>query len=80
MRKLSPKKVNSLYIIILFSAAIIAMFGAFTDKIALSILGVFVIFADIAFRLICYRCPYCGKYLDRSTGEFCPYCGERLNE
>ena len=80
MNKLSPKKVNELYIIILLAGAVITMIGAFTEKTVPSVIGIVVIFANIAFRLICYRCPHCGKYLDRSSGDFCPYCGKEINE
>lgn len=80
VNRLSPKKVNTLYAIILLAAALIAFIGAFSGKSALSVIGVLVIFADIAFRLICYKCPHCGKYLDRSSGDFCPYCGREVNE
>ena len=80
MNKLSPKKVNNLYIIILMASALIAIIGASSEKPALSVIGVLAIFADIAFRLVCYRCPHCGKYLDRSSGDFCPYCGKEVNE
>lgn len=80
MNRLSPKKVNNIYIIILMASALIAFIGAFFEKAVLSVLGVLAIFADIAFRLICYRCPHCGKYLDRSSGAFCPYCGNQLDE
>lgn len=80
MNRLSPKKVNNLYIIILMASALIAFIGAFSEKTALSVIGVLAIFADIGFRLICYRCPHCGKYLDRSSGDFCPYCGKEVNE
>ena len=80
MNRLSPKKVNTLYIIILMASALIAFIGAFFEKTALCVIGVLAIFADIAFRLVSYRCPHCGKYLDRSSGDFCPYCGKEVNE
>lgn len=80
MNRLSPKKVNRLYIIILIVSALIAFIGVFTEKNALCVIGIVAIFADIAFRLVCYRCPHCGEYLDRSSGDFCPYCGKEVNE
>lgn len=33
----------------------------------------------LGIHLIFYRCPHCGKFLDRSTGDYCPYCGQQMD-
>lgn len=32
------------------------------------------------FHIVCYRCPYVRKHLDRSRGDDCLYCGKALRE
>ena len=80
MKKLSPKKVNKLYAAVLIAGAVTAFAGAFTETTALVIIGVIVLMANVVFRLAFFRCPHCGVYLDRSTGDFCPHCGREVNE
>lgn len=80
MKKLTPKKVQKYFWIIFILGALIGFIGATAEKELLSFFGILVIFLDIILRVIFYRCPYCGKYLDRSTGDFCPYCGKNVNE
>ena len=43
MNRLSPKKVNTLYIIILMASALIAFIGDFFEKTALCVIGVLAI-------------------------------------
>lgn len=47
---------------------------------ALAVGGVVVMLCGLGFQLLFYRCPHCGKYLDRSTGPFCPHCGRSIDE
>ena len=44
------------------------------------ILGVVIIIASKVFYTKFYVCPYCGRYLDRNTGDYCPYCGRDVNK
>lgn len=79
MNKLSPGKVRMLGWIILAAGAGLGFAGAFAGHKALVVMGVLIMFGSQVFRWICYRCPHCGKYLDRSTGGFCPYCGKNIS-
>lgn len=79
MRRLPPKKVNAVSGIILAIGVVIGLIGAIAELNPLTAAGVLVMFGSIVFRWICFRCPHCGKYLDRSTGDFCPYCGKDVN-
>ena len=76
-RKLKPKTVNSIYIFLLILGAAMAFAGLEFGK-PLTILGILMLIGNMMFRLICFRCPHCGRYLDRSSGEFCPYCGKTI--
>ena len=80
MKKLTPRKVNNLYTIILVVSAIIALVGGFTETTVVIVIGIILTLANVVARVILYRCPHCGTYLDRSTGDFCPHCGEKVNE
>lgn len=80
MKKLKPKKMQMYFWIILIAGALLGFIGAAAELELLSFFGMLVIFLGIILRIIFYRCPYCGKFLDRSTGDFCPYCGKKLNE
>lgn len=81
MRKmLSPQKVRMIVWITLLIGFIIGVVGMFTDITALAVIGVIVMICAIIVHFVLYRCSHCGKFLDRSTGEFCPYCGEKVND
>ena len=79
MKKMSPKQVDLYCILILAVVAALGAIGAFSEIKFLEIIGITLLIGDIVFRVACYRCPYCGRYLDRSRGEYCPYCGKELN-
>ena len=79
MKKMSPKQVHLYCILILAVGAALGAIGAFSEIKFLEIIGITLLIGDIVFRVACYRCPYCGRYLDRSRGEYCPYCGKELN-
>ena len=80
MKRLSPKNVDYYFLLILAAGAILGGIGAFLEIGPLAVIGMVLMFGDIIFRLVCYRCPHCGKYLDRSKGDYCPYCGESMNQ
>ena len=80
MINLKPKKVRIIVGIIFLIGAIVGIIGTLSDKTAIAVVGMIVVLCSVIFNFIFYRCPYCGKYLDRSTGDYCPYCGEDVNE
>ena len=80
MKKLKPQNVNRLVWIALIIGSIIAFCGVPKENSPLLGIGVGIMCIAIVFRLIFYRCPHCGKYLDRSTGQYCPYCRGNVNE
>lgn len=79
MKKISPKQVNMYFLLILAAGAVLGAIGALSEIKPLAIIGIVLLLGDIVFRLACYRCHYCGKYLDRSKGDYCPYCGKDVN-
>ena len=80
MKKLKPKNVNILVWVILIIGIIIAYCGLPKETSTLTVIGVVIMCSALIFRFIFYRCPHCGKYLDRSTGQYCPYCRGNVNE
>ena len=80
MKKLSPAAVRAVFWRLLFLGAIFGFIGAFTEARIWMIVGVCVMTASAVFYVIFYRCPHCGSYLDRNTGEFCPNCGKEIRQ
>ena len=80
MKKLTPKNVNLLVWIVLIAGLIISFCGVPKEKSTLTVNGVVIMCVALVFRFIFYRCPYCGKYLGRDTGQYCPYCRGNVNE
>ena len=81
MKKLAPKQVRVVSFLVLAVGALIAFSGiGLGEKTPVILTGLLVMFASVILHLLFYRCPHCGRYLDRNTGEFCPYCGKKVNE
>lgn len=80
MNKLKPKMIHKVGILLCVIGAALGFVGITIEVFALMIVGVVILLSSILFRWVCYRCPHCGKYLDRSTGDFCPYCGNDVNK
>lgn len=80
MKQLLPKKVRSIFRCILTAGALIGFAGVLTKTDFLSVLGIIVMICSVIFHFLFYKCPYCGKFLDRSTGDFCPYCGRKMEK
>lgn len=81
MKKRTPKQIRERTFIILGIGLFISLCGiAKGEQDFLMIVGLLVMFSSIIHHVIFYRCPHCGKFLDRNTGEYCPGCGKRVNE
>lgn len=80
MNKLPPKKQSSIYLMLIALGAVVAAIGAVRDITASTIAGMGIILAAMILHVVFYRCPNCGRYLDRSDGDFCPYCGKNIEE
>lgn len=80
MKKLLPKKIRAVFWIILLIGAVIGFIGAFSEMTSLIVAGMIIMLCSIVVYFVFYRCPHCGRFLDRSTGEYCPYCGKKINE
>ena len=82
MKKLTPKMVNRICWILWAVGALVAFLGTVgePDSTVLCITGILVMLAVVCFRLVFFRCPECGTYLDRGMPEFCPHCGAKISE
>lgn len=79
MKKLPPKTINAICLALLAVGALIGVGGALSEMYVIVAIGMGIIVCAMIFRVIFYRCPHCGRYLDRSTGKYCPYCGKPVN-
>lgn len=80
MKKPKPQKMNSIYIAVLIIGAVIGLYGAQSEEMVFFAVGMAIIVGDMLLRIVFYRCPHCGKFLDRSSGRYCPHCGKDVNE
>lgn len=80
MTKLRPFQIRIIVWILFAIGAMVGIFGALAEITPLSVLGIVVLIFGVGCHLLFYRCPHCGKFLDRSTGDFCPYCGKNINQ
>lgn len=80
MNRWKPRQVRKIMWILYGLGVLIALVGMALSSVPVMVIGLVVLVSGIVFYFLFYRCPHCGRYLDRSTGEFCPYCGARVNE
>ena len=75
---MNAKKANIIFWIMLVAGALISGIGSTEGVHWMAMLGIAIMMGGLVLKVLLYRCPYCGKYLDRSSGDFCPYCGKNL--
>ena len=81
MKKPKPKLVRTLYWVGLAIGAAVALYGMSAGRAReYGIASIAILLGDRFLYTVFYRCPHCGKYLDRSGGVFCPHCGKDVNE
>lgn len=80
LKKYTPKKIRSMFWAIWLAGFIIGLAGPLCEIAAFSVTGIIIMVGSGVFYLVFYRCPDCGKFLGRNTGEYCPYCGKAVNK
>ncbi len=75
---MNAKKANIIFWVMLVVGALLGGIGSTEGMQWLSMLGIAIMMGGLVLKVLLYRCPHCGKYLDRSSGDFCPYCGKNL--
>ncbi|MGO5113709.1 hypothetical protein ACTQ33_01540 [Candidatus Avoscillospira sp. LCP25S3_F1] len=78
MWKDSPRAVRKVVGWFMLSGAVLALVGAMMEVTALTVIGVLLLIVAVLIHFMYYRCPHCGRFLDRSTGAYCPYCGKKM--
>jgi len=79
MKTCKPKHINSVFFILLALGLLLALIGAFSAKVILIGIGLFLAFAAFVFRCIFYRCPSCGRYIGKIDGDYCTHCKKNIN-
>ena len=82
MKKLTPKTVNRWNWILWAVGALAALLGIVgePDSAALCVTGILVMLGGCVFRILFFRCPSCGAYLDRGMPEYCHHCGTKIDD
>lgn len=80
MRYIPVKTVRVICLVVLAVALLLVVLSGLLVTRTLAYIGAGLAILAVFFRWIWYRCPHCGRYLDRIWGDFCPYCGKRLDE
>ena len=70
MKKLLPQTVRIVVGLLFAVGAIVAILGVLVKITPLSEVGIVVLICGVGCQFLLYRCPHCGRFLDRSTGEF----------
>ena len=79
MKKATPQQVLKIYRIVVAIAAVISLIGALTNSAVIIMIGIGVILLATVLNVCFYKCPHCGKYLDRNPPNgFCPHCGKKI--
>ena len=65
MKQLLPKKVRSIFRCILTAGALIGFAGVLTKTDFLSVLGIIVMICSVIFHFLFYKCPYCGRKMEK---------------
>lgn len=76
--KASPKKYNYIFLAILAIGIGILLLGAMSERVIFVGAGLLIAFGSFVFRVIFFRCPYCGYYLGRRSGSYCPHCKKEI--
>jgi len=80
MKRMTPKGVRRIVMALFALGAFLALTGAFSESSPLTVGGTVILLCAIVVHFSFYRCPYCGKFLDRSAGDFCPHCGKKISQ
>jgi len=75
----SPKKIRRIVRALFGLGVLLSIGGALASAPPAEVAGIAVLLGSLAVHFSLYRCPCCGKFLDRSSGDFCPYCGKNMN-
>ena len=74
----SPKRYNYIFLAVLAVSVIILFVGMANESIPLLGVGLLLANASFVFRIITFRCPYCGYYLGKRSGTYCPHCKKEI--
>ena len=77
---MKAKTANNIFMIALVAGAIISGLGSTNGTQWLAILGMVIMCGGLIIKVLYCRCPHCGGFIGRSSGEFCQYCGKKLEE
>ena len=74
----NPKKSNHIFLTALSVSIIILLIGMTTEILPLTGVGLLLAFLSFVFRVLTFRCPYCGHYMGRQNSTHCPRCRKKI--
>ena len=78
MWKDSLHTVRSVVTRLYLSGGGVLLLGVCFTSMLLWAVGVVILLVGLVIHLRYYRCPACGKFLERVTGAFCSHCGAKI--
>lgn len=82
MKKLGPDAAILLFFTLLLVSGVLFYYGTQQASPAqewLYTIAGLVVAVALGIHLIFYRCPHCGRHLDRVWVEgYCPHCGKKI--
>ena len=72
------RKVKRICLLLAVVTVVFAVASYMWEPLAIVALIGFIAYLVIRYRY--YRCPHCGRYLGRDTGDYCRRCGKRIDQ
>lgn len=73
---MKPRTARRLSTVLLAVGCLIPLFSNFSK--IWGFVGMMIAGSAVLLIFLFYRCPYCGKVLKNTDGDFCPYCGRDI--
>jgi hypothetical protein len=77
---MKPKTAKMVFLAVFLLGLVVGVIGVLWNSSSVTVIGAIILVCDFIFHMIFYRCPHCGRHLDRLTGNYCRFCGKEIDE